>query len=117
MEMKYIPDVCKAEGSPVKGELLLQMMSYPERNRLRKEVGLSQLTKTEDENDIQAKLENLEVAAQMAEKIFPLIKEVKLELADGTKIESRDHLYTHPACEDIITELIGKYLFGFVEKN
>lgn len=115
MVLKYIPETCRDVESGRSGFLQLKMLSYPERNRLRKEVGISFFDES-GEKTFKEKLERLEVAATMAEKIFPLIESVHLEV-NGTKIGSADDLYSHPDCEDIVTELIMKYMFGFAEKN
>jgi hypothetical protein len=118
--LTYVPEICKKEGAEITGSLKLQMMPYPERSRLRKEIGLfSSRNKTPEgeQPSLESRLENLEAGASVAEKIFPLIKEVDLKLKDGSEVKTADELYGHPACEDIVTELVGKYLFGFVEKN
>lgn len=118
MILDYIPEVCQKEGASVTGSLKIQMMSFPERSRLRKQVGLSAVKNKEsgDENSSAAKLENLELIAEVSEKIFPLIKEVNLKCGDA-EIKTADDLYGHPECEAIISELIEKFLFGFAAKN
>lgn len=120
MILKFVPEICKAEGADVTGSLELQMMPYPQRSRLRKEIGLfsgKNQAKEGEEPSLESKLANLEAAARIAEEMKPFIKGVDLKTKDGQEIKSSDDLYEHPACEPIVTELVSKYLFGFVEKN
>lgn len=120
MVINYIPEICQKEGAPVTGSLKLRMMSFPERQRMRKDIGIfstKHQAKEGEELSTAQRLENLEAVAMVAEKIYPLISEVDLKINNEVEIKNADELYSHPACEPIVTELIEKYLFGFASKN
>jgi hypothetical protein len=82
---------------------------------------MSQLKKSEAGAPVEKfaeAIENLEYEAEIFKKIEPMVVAVQLKhLASGDEINDVDSFFSHPACNEIISELCLKLMTGFAEKN
>ncbi len=133
MQKTFIPSACQ-EVDDVKpefeGSIEVKLMSFPERCRMPKLLGIENLQglasedegapATQEEKALKAKktFESLEVLAKGAELIEGNILKVELKhIESGDEITTAEALYVDPRCGGIMTELVTKFTFGFAEKK
>lgn len=116
---KGVPAVGPFLSDLFQGCIELKAMTYPERLRFPKDLGIENLVGDEGEQkqNVSKMLNQIEVLAKASEKILPLITKVELKYKDGTELKTADDLYAFAEASSIVTGICTKFIMGFVGKK
>lgn len=125
MDLKIVPSVCEvtkdeagaAVPASFSGSVTIRLPTMPESYRMKAKYGRKSIGVAKDD-EVSARLDSMELIAEIAEDIKDNFVKVSLEdLKSGKKINSVDDLYSYEPAFVVIAEMAGKFIQGFAEKN